>query len=156
WEQEMWFPYGGFPIRHDTKREDWESAIGMATMRLDGFAAWEAGAESGELLTQPFHCNGDRLFINADAQNGSVTVEVLDEKGNPLKGLDAKSCRVVSTDTLAKERDGWVQWKNQKDIHRLKGKQIQLRFTLKNAKLYSFRIADEKTLKLSVPRATKQ
>lgn len=38
----------------------------------------------------------------------------------------------------------------------LQGKQIQLRFTLKNAKLYSFRVADEKTTKLPVPRATTQ
>lgn len=63
WEKEMWFPYGGFPIRHDSKETNWESAIGIATMRTDGFAAWEAGAETGELVTQPFCCNGNRLFV---------------------------------------------------------------------------------------------
>ena len=148
----MWFPYGGFPITHDSTRQDYESAIGMATMRLDGFAAWEAGNESGELVTQPFRCNGDRLFVNADAKNGSVAVELLDEKGNPLKGFETKSCRAVTTDTL--ENGGWVQWKKEKDLRRVQGKQIQLRFTLKNAKLYSFRVADEKTMELPVPRAT--
>ncbi len=137
-----------------TKETNWESAIGMATMRTDGFAAWEAGAESGELVTQPFRCNGDRLFINAEAQNGSVAVEVLDEKGKPLKGFETKSCRIVTTDTLAKERDGWVQWKKEKDLRRLQGKPIRLRFTLKNARLYSFRVADKKTMQLPVPRAT--
>ena len=50
-----------------------KSAIGLATMRLDGFAAWEAGDETGELVTQPFRCNGDRLFVNADAHNGSIS-----------------------------------------------------------------------------------
>lgn len=154
WEREMWFPYGGFPIRHDSKETDWESAIGMATLRLDGFAAWEAGAESGELVTHPFLCNGDRVFINAEAQNGSVAVEVLDENGNPVKGFETKSGRAISTDTLVKEGDGWVQWKKEKDLHRLQGKQIQLRFTLRNARLYSFRVADEKTIRLPVPRAT--
>ncbi|MGI8966750.1 MAG: hypothetical protein ACR2H1_11780, partial [Limisphaerales bacterium] len=152
WEKEMWFPYGGFPITHDSTRQDYESAIGMATMRLDGFAAWETGDEVGELVTQPFRCNGDKLFINVYAQNGSVAVEVVDEKGKPLKGFETKSCRAVTTDTL--ENGGWVQWKKEKDLRRVQGKQIQLRFTLRNAKLYSFRVADEKTMKLPVPRAT--
>ncbi len=154
WEKEMWFAYGGFPIRHDTQATDWISAIGIATLRMDGFAAWEAGAESGELVTQPFQCNGDRLFINADARNGSITIEVLDEKGKPIKGFEPKNCEEITTDTLAKEGNGWVQWKKEKDLRRLKGKQVRLRFTLKNAKLYSFRVADEKTMKLPVPRAT--
>ncbi|MGI8966752.1 MAG: hypothetical protein ACR2H1_11790 [Limisphaerales bacterium] len=55
---------------------------------------------------------------------------------------------------MAKENDGWIQWKKQKDLNRVQGKQIQLRFTLRKAKLYSFRVADEKTMKLPVPRAT--
>ena len=41
--------------------------LGLPTTRLDGFAAWEAADEAGELVTQPFRCNGDRLFVNADA-----------------------------------------------------------------------------------------
>jgi hypothetical protein len=154
WEKEMWFPYGGFPIHHDTKETTWESAIGMATMRLDGFAAWEAGAEAGELVTQTFRCAGNKLFINAEAQNGFVTVEVLDEKGKPLKGFESKNCKVVSADTLEKENEGWIQWKKEKDLSRLAGKRIQLRFRLKNARIYSFRVADQQTMKPPAPRAT--
>ncbi len=152
--REMWFPYGGFPIHHDTKETNWKSAIGLATTRLDGFAAWEAGAESGELLTQPFRCTGDRLFINAEAQNGSVAVEVLDEPGNPLKGFEAGSCRPATTDTLVKENDGWIRWEDESDLRRVQGKQIQLRFKLQNARIFSFRVADEKTMHFPVPRAT--
>jgi hypothetical protein len=151
WKSEMWFPYGGFPIRHDSKETDWESAIGMATMRFDGFAAWEAGVEPGEVVTQPFRCNGDRLFVNAEAQHGSVAVEVLDANGNAVKRFETKSCRAVTTDTL--QDGGWIQWKSEKNLRRLQGKQIQLRFTLRNAKLYSFRVANAETMKLSVPRA---
>jgi hypothetical protein len=153
-DKEMWFPYGGFPIRHDSKETNWESAIGIATMRTDGFAAWEAAAQPGELVTQPFHCNGDRLCINAEAQKGSLTVEVLDEKGNPIKGFESKSCRPVTTDTLADEHAAWLQWRKEKDLSRVQGKQIQLRFTMQHARLYSFRVADESAMKLPVPRAT--
>ena len=156
WEREMWFPYGGFPIRHDTKETDWESAIGLATMRLDGFAAWEAGDETGELVTQPFRCNGNRLFVNADAKGGSIAVEVLDDNGAAVNGFETKSCRLVTTDTLATEGNGWISWATEESLVRVEGQQIQLKFTLQNARLYSFRIADENTVKLSVPRATTQ
>jgi hypothetical protein len=151
-EKEIWFPYGGFPIRHDSPSTDWQSAIGLATTRLDGFSSWQAGAETGELVTQPFCCTGDKLFINADAKSGSVQVEVLDERGLPIKGLEMESCRAITSDTLANETNGWVRWK--KDLRSVKGKTIQLRFVLKNARLFSFRIADEQTIKLPVPRAT--
>jgi hypothetical protein len=154
WEKEMWFPYGGFPIRHDSKETNWESAIGIATMRTDGFAAWEAGTEPGELVTQPFRCDGDRLFVNAAAQSGSLAVEILDEKGDPVDGFEARSCRAVTTDTIANERDGWIQWREATDLHRVQGKVIRLRFTLQNAALFSYRLAIEKTMKLPVPRAT--
>jgi hypothetical protein len=156
WEREMWFPYGGFPIRHDTKETNWQSAIGLATMRLDGFAAWEAGDETGELLTQPFRCNGNHLFVNAEAQDGSIAVEVLDEHGAAVNGFERKSCQPVTTDTLANEGNGWIRWAAQESLSRLEGRPIQLKFTLQNARLYSFRIADKNTITLSVPRATTQ
>ena len=152
WENEMWFPYGGFPIRHDSNETNWESAIGLAMMRMDGFAAWEAGADTGELITQPFRCDGDRLFINADAQNGTVRVEVLDEKQKPIKRFEAKSSRALTGDTL--KEGGWASWQKEKDLSRLRGQHIRLRFTLQNARIYSFRIATESTMNLPVPRAT--
>lgn len=154
-EREMWFPYGGFPIRHDTRETNWKSAIGLATTRLDGFACWRAGAKPGELTTQPFRCEGDRLFVNADAsRGGSVAVEVLDENGKPFDGFDAKACRAIDSDTLAAGADGWARWASQNDLKALQGKTIRLRFVLENADLFAFRVADEKTDKLPVPRAT--
>jgi hypothetical protein len=153
-EQEMWFPYGGFPIKHDTKEANWESAIGLATMRLDGFAAWEAADKVGQLVTRPFRCNGDRLFVNADSRGGSLGVEVLDERNSPIAGFEASACQSVSADTLAEKDSGWIRWSAEPDLSRLQGKQIRLRFALRNARLYSFRIADENTMNLPAPRAT--
>lgn len=152
-EREMWFPYGGFPIRHDSPRTDYDAAIGLATMRLDGFSAWEAKADDGELITQPFRCEGDRLFINADAHGGSIQVEVL-ENGIPIRGFEARSCRIVASDTLTKPEAGWVQWKNRKSLRGLAGKTLQLRFVLHHARLFSFRLADERAMHLPSPRAT--
>jgi hypothetical protein len=152
--REMWFPYGGFPIRHDSKETDWQSAIGLAKMRLDGFAAWQAGDKPGELVTQPFRCNGDRLFINADARGGSITVEVLNAGGKQLERFGAASCRPVTTDTLTNEENGWIHWTTDAGLSLMKNQMIQLKFIVQNATLYSFRLADEKTMNLHAPRAT--
>ncbi len=153
-QSEMWFPYGGFPIRHDSQDQTWKSAIGLAITRLDGFAAWRAGPETGELTTQAFRCDGDRLFVNADASRGSLTVEVLDESGAVMKGFEADDCRPINANTLAEGADGWVRWNGGDNLQALQGKQIQLRFVLKNADLFSFRVAGKKNMKLPVPRAT--
>jgi hypothetical protein len=153
-QREMWFPYGGFPIRHDSKETDWQSAIGLATIRLDGFAAWQAGDEPGELVTQRLRLNGDRLFVNADARGGSIVLEVLDESGKAIEGFDASSCNAITSDTLTNADDGWVHWMSRPDMSRLKDDVIQLKFKLQNARLYSFRVADENTMKLRTPRAT--
>jgi hypothetical protein len=81
-------------------------------------------------------------------------VEVLDENGSPIDGFDAQSCQPISTDTLLKTADGWIHWKNQANLGRLRGQQIRLRFKLRNASLYSFRVADADTTTLPIPRAT--
>jgi hypothetical protein len=152
--REMWFPYGGFPIHHDSKETNWESAIGLATMRLDGFAAWEADDTIGELVTQPFRCKGHCLFVNADAKNGSIRIEALDERDVPIAGFDAGSCQAVSADTLSDNNSGWIRWKSEPNLSRLAGKEIRLRFLLRNARVYSFHVANEETKNLPVPRAT--
>jgi hypothetical protein len=92
--------------------------------------------------------------VNADAQGGSLAVEVLDDNGTVIKGLEQASCKLLTTDTLASEQDGWVRWSTEKDLRRIKGRTLRLKFTLQNARLYSFRIADEDTINLPVPRAT--
>jgi hypothetical protein len=155
WENEMWFPYGGFPIRHDSTDTNWESAIGMATTRLDGFSSWQAsGEKAGELLTQPFRCSGDHLFVNADAGKGSMIVEVLDETGSIVRGFEAADCEPINSDTLVRESVTPVKWKSQENLKVVQGKTIQLRFVLKEAEVFSYQIADEKTMKSLVPRAT--
>jgi hypothetical protein len=146
WQREMWFPYGGFPIRHDSPRQDWQSAIGLATMRLDGFAAWRAGLQAGELITQPFRCDGDRLLVNADASRGSVAVGVVG-----AEGFEGDACEPIQSDAV----DGIVRWKTREDLKSLRGRTIQLRFVVKDADLFSFRIADETSMTLKTPRATK-
>ncbi len=181
WEKEMWFPYGGFPIRHDSRETNWESAVGLAVMRRDGFAAWEASENPGELTTQPFVCNGDKLIINAEiggwdvalqrpsptdilgrdvalqrpSPDGSIVVEILDENSKVIRGFDAKACQPITGDTLAEPSMGRVHWGKSKELDSVRNKTIQLHFKIKNARLYSFRIATDAPVNLPVPRATR-
>lgn len=107
-------------------------AIGVATLRRDGFVSLDAGPEQGVLVTKPLIVPPGRLEVNADAQGGLV-VEVLDEAGTELPGLSWRECRAVRGDACNHE----VRWAHSDLTHR-RGQAIRLRFVLRQAKLYSF------------------
>ena len=65
-------------------------AIGLASLRRDGFASMEAGDKPGRLTTRPVKFRGKHLFVNL---NGDLRVEVLDEAGKAVR-----SSKVVSGD----------------------------------------------------------
>src|SRR4051812_16938999 len=62
-----------------------------------------------------------------------------------------RDARPVTTDSAAENGDGWVQWTRDKDLRRVRSLRVQLRFTLRNVRIYSFRVADETTMKLAAP-----
>jgi hypothetical protein len=126
-----WIYYAGSNERHGSARTNY--GIGAATLRLDGFVALVAGDKSGTALTKPFELAGDRLEINADASRGSLQVEILDTAGRPLKGYVSNPIR---TDALRIV----PEWNEAKDLSKLKGQTVQVRFTLENAKLYAFHV----------------
>ena len=72
----------------------WETktAVGLATLRRDGFAAYSAAAESAELITEPIALEPDEswLYVNSE---GDLTVQVLDRLLQP-----------ISSETLVTER----------------------------------------------------
>ncbi len=102
--------------------------IGLLTQRRDGFVSLSAGKERGTVVTRKFRQTGGELLVNADASRGELRVEVLDADG-----------RVVARSTalrgdLPRER---VTWKKG-GIAGAKGTAVQLRFTLREARLYSY------------------
>ena len=74
----------------------------------------------------------DKLAANVDASRGSMDVAALDLKGNTL----ATSEHVAGDWPCAP-----VRWQTG-SLAGLEQRPIQLRFTLRNAKLYSFRLAE--------------
>jgi hypothetical protein len=111
-----------------------QTAVGLATLRLDGFVSVNAGEEEGTLTTKPLVFLGDTLVVNADAAGGSLRVEALDPQGNVIEGFSKEDCTPITTDSVRHV----LQWQANPDCHLLQARPIKLRFYLRQAKLYSF------------------
>jgi hypothetical protein len=116
---------------------DKAGGLGLATLRLDGFASVAAGFDGGQLTTKPFRFAGSELQVNAKADFGQLTAEVLDEKCQPLPGFTAGDCLPISADGVELP----IHWKEPKALAQHKDRPICLRFHLKNVQLYAYRIA---------------
>ena len=148
-DERLWFFYTG--LRGDACATNppncvaengmhWNGAIGVATLRRDGFAGLVADGR-GTVTTRPVVFSGAHLFVNADARFGALAVDVLDEKGAPVPGYTAADCagftRVDSTKRA-------VTWKGG-DLSRFAGRPVRFRFNLRVATLYSFWVSKEPT-----------
>ena len=129
---ELWIYYGGSNFSHsaevtyDRRREfDQWQGVGLAKLRLDGWVSLNAGQEEGSVLTRPFMLQRNEIFVNVEAPDGTVVMEVSLEGGGPplitrLQGVDAVRHVVPLV------------------LKPFVGRIVQIRFRLKNAKLYSF------------------
>src|SRR5205085_5216618 len=115
-------------------------ATGLAILRRDGFASLDAGDKGGTLTMRPVTFSGKHLFVNADAKDGELTAEVIDENGKALEGLSAADCVAVRADGTKQP----VTWKAG-DLATAAGKPVRFRFALKKAKLFAFWVSKEKT-----------
>ena len=106
-----------------------EGFIGIGTIKKDRFVALEASFDGGTVLTKPVFINGNTLYINANAKFGSIDVEVLDITGTPLAGFSTtiEDKNMVSIPVVF----------SGKSVSDLVNLPILLRFTLRNAQLYS-------------------
>ena len=122
-------PYAG----NDSALEG--GGICLATLRVDGFASMGAGYDGGVLTTRPFECTGSDLRINAKADFGQITAEVLDDKRQVIPGFSEAESAAVQADRV----DQPLRWKTGQ-LASLRGRPVRLRFRLRNARLYSYRI----------------
>lgn len=120
--------YGGCDGGHF----DWRNGyLCLATLRPDGFAGYEPedGEHPATVETRPLPFSS-RLRVTTDAEGGSLTVTALDTGGQAI--LTSQPIRVNGTDLP-------IEWKTgPADPNDLIGKQLILRFTLRNARLYSY------------------
>lgn len=111
-----------------------QRAIGLATLRLDGFVSIHAGQQTGTLTTKVMKISGGSLLVNADVR-GELRVEILDEKGQPIPGYSAADCSPIRSDDVRQA----IRWTGKSSLDRLLGKPARLRFLLQDGDLYAFK-----------------
>jgi len=112
--------------------------MGVAFLRKDGFVSVENDGSAPEAIleTKPIRFRGSRLYINADAAEGSLRVELADVQGNTIPGFSKQEASAIPGDSIRHI----AEWYGKNDIRSLAGKTVILRFYLTgNAKLYSYR-----------------
>ena len=121
-------------------------STGLATLRRDGFVSMDAGgteprarrispaAPPGTLTTRPLRFSGRHLFVNIDAPDGELRVEMLDREARPLAPFSAGTCNPVTGDQTRAR----VTWSAAADVARLAGEVVRLRFHLTRGRLYAF------------------
>ncbi len=107
------------------------------TLRLDGFVSAHAPMSGGELITKPLTFQGSRLMLNcASSAAGSIRVEIQNAEGKPLPGFTLKQCHQIYGDDLQRT----VSWQDGGELGKLAGVPVRLRFVLRDADVYSFRL----------------
>jgi len=120
--------YGGINVRHDDLRFR-RSAVGLARLRLDGFASLDAGHWPADLLTRPLEVTEPNLFVNLDAAHGWAEVEC----------LAADTGETLALSEPIERRDGTaiaVTWKPGPQIP--VERPVRLRLKMCRSRLYAF------------------
>lgn len=110
------------------------------SLRYDGFSSVNAPYSGGEVVTKPLSFAGSRLVLNyATGAGGHIDVEMLDADGRRIPGFGgADAARLIGD-----EIDRTVDWKSGSSVAKLSGEPVKLRFSLKDADIYSFRFTTE-------------
>jgi len=135
-DDQLWFYVSGRAGRSHPGcgSHDAGATTGLAKLRRDGFASMDAADRAGELTTRPVRFRGRHLFVNLDAPEGELRVEVLDRDGRPIPGLDLARCRPLTGDSTRSA----VTWDGAADLAQVAGQPVRFRFRLTRGRLYSF------------------
>ncbi len=136
-EDEWWIYYSGSDARH--KSHEVTTGIGLARVRKEGFVSLRSPAGGGVVVTRLLRWPGGRLYVNADAGQGELTMRVTAYDRKPIPGFDPSPSLPVHGDNVRHE----VKW-GCGDIRSLKGHAIRLEFRMEHVvDLYGFRAVPE-------------
>ena len=114
---------------------DGRTAIGALRIRRDRFVEQHAAGE-GWLLTRELVLGGSELQVNCRAA-GELRVELAEYPGQALPGYALADCDPITGDHVART----VTWGGSPDLARLRGRPVYIRFHLRAAGIWAFRVA---------------
>jgi hypothetical protein len=142
---ELWLYYSAYAGDPDRAGLDWrvngtygQGAVGLAKLRRDGFVSMRAMFPGAVVQTRKLKFIGSHLYVNANTSGQRLTVQVINEAGQPIEGLTHEDCLGFcgnSTKNL-------IVWKN-KTLVGLGDRKIQLQFKMDRGDLFSFWITDD-------------
>jgi len=132
------FWYNGASTKHGSGNAHIRS-IGVASLRLDGFVAMEAGRRDGELVTTDLSADCfKKLEVNVSFPTGRFSAEILDREGKVLTGFSTDDCRVDGTDGTRLA----VRWGEKATVPPSPEGIVRLRFKLYQGSLFGYRWSD--------------
>jgi len=130
---ELWFYYGGCNGRHDDKRV--QAAIGLATLRLDGFCALAAGEDEGWMISRREPMRRPEVIVNARVSpGGSLVAELVDRHNHTIPGFSRQDCQPLVGDSVRH----MLRWTTPRLPDEVLRGDCKIRFWLKRAELYSY------------------
>jgi hypothetical protein len=150
---ELWIYYTGARSMHGyaLDPQDWrnprpdltdgdltdEMAIGLVTMKKDRFASLSCDDE-GNFVVQHGPPGGHHLYLNARTGRGQVRVQVERPDGTPVPGLMFADCLPFEGDNVSAE----LSWRAASVVDLDPDQPIALRFGLRDADIFAYRIED--------------
>jgi hypothetical protein len=133
---ELWFYYTGFAGDESRPKDGMyaNGATGLAILRRDGFASFDADATTSYLTTRPVSFSGKNLFVNASATGGQLRAEVRDLNGLPIAPFTLGNSIPFSGDKTLVE----MRWRGVEDLSSVVGRPVRFHFELAKGSLYSF------------------
>ena len=150
---EWWFYHGGTSAHHDwwigppegidepevhDPGEHVRFGLGLSRLRKEGIASLDASRQrDGYVITRPVMSVGEGLVINARCrEGGSIRAAVLDIEGEPIGNCSLPAVDVFTGDSTSH----MVTWSGNPTLP-AKDQWRKLHFLLRNAEIYSFRLA---------------
>ena len=122
-------------------------AMGMATLRRDGFCSLEAlRPRPGIVVTRALISDGSRLVVNARCNaGGSISAEIVDVDDDVVPGFGRSACDTFTADSTAHT----FSWRGKTEIpvestsraqypHAERERMRKIRFYLDTAEIYTF------------------
>jgi len=111
-----------------------DRTINFATMRRDGFVSRDARAQEGKLVTRLFRFDANQVTVNADVR-GELKLSILDENSEAIPGFQKSDIDAIRGDSTAHAV------RSRGKLAELKGRPVQLEFSLRDTNLFGFELA---------------